>query len=233
MESGESTRPLNLLPLEELATLFLRLRNDNVREAFAKLCLKLLEGRVRHVVMCGHIFPDFLGPNTFVQDAYDRAATKFTKGIDQLESPQAVVSWLKRIALTAVLEELDKWHGRGNQRIRHESYDALAEDAGEQKEGFLYESQYLQAPEDVFKKVQERERAKLLNMLLTIHAQSSPRGAESSVVIRLRRDEELTITEIARMQARSISTMHKILRDDYAALRSIALRLKINFRDLS
>ena|SRR5258708_5730480 len=105
--------------LGQLYHLYLSQPSQDRLDELMKCCLKFLEKRVSYWVVCKGFCPAWLHPNTFAPDAFDRACDKFSLGIHALRSPQLLERWLKKVAFSAVVEELRKIRGREKEGPRH------------------------------------------------------------------------------------------------------------------
>jgi RNA polymerase sigma factor (sigma-70 family) len=219
-------------PDEELAERFLG-SPDSYREAFAERCDVLLRKYVRRLVYAEDRGPNSANKETFTEDAYSLALSKFVPALRQLKCARALHSWLWMIARSAVVEETTSRTRRTRIPIRFESLDDLISRAAEEPRaarelGALeaaiatYQSCHWHDPETV---AIQNERQDILRKIYDEHCTASNKGAECGVIVAHIYSDEMTIRQIAGVLGRKKSTVHDIFHDNMTAYREMYTRV--------
>jgi len=221
--------PVNVKKLsdQELANLFLSgPTNDECREEFAARCVRTMRIMINGLVFVKRMRPPSQDPNAFAKDSFSLAQEKFWKGIRGLRSPQALNGWLKQVARTAVLQEIEKITGEGPIPRIYESLDGQEETASEKylkraheleergstDEGYSsFGSKYWQDPALL---AVDRELREIVIAALRIHAQGSRRDADCALWMEIKLLEDPPVEEIAKKRGTTKDDVWHLFRHD-------------------
>jgi hypothetical protein len=123
---------------EKLAQLYLlwvsNPSDQRLQEKFALCCMRVLKTGVAHNVYRKGLYPSFLAPATFIEDAISLALEKFWKGLHQVRDPNKFAIWLMAVAHSAVIEELMSWIRRTKEgQVNWEPLEKDIRDNGDQR----------------------------------------------------------------------------------------------------
>jgi RNA polymerase sigma factor (sigma-70 family) len=219
------------IPDEDLAVRFLE-SPDSYREAFAGRCAELLHGYVRRQIYMGDRGSRSAHKETFAEDVYSLALSKFVPALRQLKCAKALHSWLMAIARSAVVEEITSRKRRTHTPIQFESLDDLISRAAEEARAayelgnvesamVTYHTRHWPDPEAA---AILNEQLDILRIVYTQHSVESTRGAECSAIIANIYTQEMTLQQIAGVLGRPKSTVHDIVRDNMNAYREMYMR---------
>jgi DNA-directed RNA polymerase specialized sigma24 family protein len=201
------------------------------REEFAERCTELLKKIVRRKVCREGKCPWSVHRETFADDVFSRALYKLTMGMCQLRSSETFHVWLNAIAGSAVVEEVFTRIRRickSTPPVEYSLDDVVERAAREPKAAHLlqdveaaggrYRSRYYLDPERL---AEDEERLRIYDALVTAHAQESVEGAECAAIVRLRREGELSVGDLAKMLSRPKSTVHLIILNNMRAYKEM------------
>jgi hypothetical protein len=115
--------------LTRLYFLYITHPTPETLDAFFQACFVNLRKTINYYVHEKRIYPSFLAPSTFAEDAFSLAVVKFWGGVHKVRNPEQIKAWLDTVGHSAVVEELLSWIRRSKKGpIRWEPFEPEAED---------------------------------------------------------------------------------------------------------
>lgn len=214
--------------LSQLYYLYLSQPTQDRLDELMQHCLTFLEKRISYWVTCRGFCPAWLQPSTFAPDALDRACGKFSSGIHALRNPGLLERWLKKVAFSAVVEELRKIAGRDEKGPRSwgpleiEHPDGTVTHTLDRAENRDAAIRYGCVSIEQTQFVKQLVYRDLLGKLFRVAENCSQRQRQGIEFLKLMLDYDLTADEIAAERGVKRSIVVSLLRAGRKRLREIA-----------
>jgi DNA-directed RNA polymerase specialized sigma24 family protein len=178
-------------------------------------------------------------PGTFALDAFDRACDKFWGGLHSLRSPQLLERWLKKVAFSAVVEEL-RYHKRRTKKwscsfepLETHHPDGTVTSDLDRAENRDAATRYRCVTIEQTQSVKRLVHQDILGKLFRAAETGSTRQREGINLLKMMLEEDLTIEEIVAQCRMKKSRVLSLLRSAREQLQRIAeTRYKFTAEDL-